>query len=170
LHLFGSEYYMRPMPQAARLLDRHPVLRRLSGQVIFRMLEEEGLPEARIGAALDCFEAAKAAHLELLRRAADPAERAARPWVLLRLDPAGPAEPACAKCAALRHALIPADRPDLAELLPPYGLGCGLAATLASDADLAGLDPAPAPLDPARLPTRALFCAARGLDGPAGGA
>lgn len=158
--------YMRPMPPAARLIDRHPVLRRLSGQVIFRMLEEEGLDEARIGAALDCFEAAKAAHLDLLRRAADPQERAARPWVLLRADPEDPAAPVCADCAALRHAVIPADHPDLAELLPPYGLGCGLCAELAADADLARLDPAPAPLDPARLPGLALFCAARGLDNP----
>lgn len=153
--------YMRPMPPAAHLLDRHPVLRRLSGQAIWRLLEEEGLPEARIALALESFEAAKAAHLDLLRRAADPAQRAARPWVLLRLDPAGPA---CAACAALRHGLLPAGHPDLAALVPPYGLGCGLAASLAGDADLAGLDPAPAPLDPARLPGPALFCACRGLD------
>ncbi|MEW5774297.1 MAG: hypothetical protein AB1916_12325 [Thermodesulfobacteriota bacterium] len=153
------------MPPAARLLDLHPVLRRLSGQVIFRLLEEEELPEERIAAALDCFEAAKAAHVDLLRRAADPAERAARPWVLLR--PA-PGAPACAGCADLRHGLLAADRPDLAELLPPYGLGCGLSADLAGDADLAGLDPAPAPLDPARLPARSLFCVCRGLDSPDG--
>jgi hypothetical protein len=149
------------MPPAAQLLDRHPVLRRLSGQVIWRLLEEEGLPEARIALALESFEAAKAAHVELLRRSADPAERAARPWVLLRLAPGGPA---CAACAALRHALLPADRPDLAQIIPPYGLGCGLAASLAADADLAGLDPAPALLDPGRLPATALFCACRGLD------
>lgn len=157
---------MRPMPTPASLLDRHPVLRRLSGQVIFRLLEEEGLDETRIAAALDAFEAAKAAHLNLLRRAADPAERAARPWVLLRL---APASPACAGCSILAHGVLPADHPGLAELLPPYGLGCALAADLASDADLAGLDPASRPLDPARLPARTLFCAARGLDRPDGG-
>lgn len=136
--------YMRPMPPAAHLLDRHPVLRRLSGQVIWRLLEEEGLPETRIALALESFEAAKAAHLDLLR-----------------LDPAGPA---CAACAALRHGLLPAGHPDLAQIIPPYGLGCGLAACLAAEADLAGLDPAPALLDAARLPGRALFCACRGLD------
>lgn len=155
--------YMRPMSSAARLLDRHPLLRRLSGQAIWNLLEEEGLPEARINDALDSFEAAKAACVDLLRRAADPAERATRPWVLLRLDPAAPA---CPDCAALRHGVVAADHPDLAIFLPPFGLGCALSAELVGDAALAGLAPAARPLERERLPACGIFCAARGL-GPA---
>ena len=144
---------------AARILDRHPLLRRLSGQAIWNLLEEEGLSEDHIAVALDRFEAAKAACVDLLYRAADPAERAARPWVLLRRDPAAPA---CPGCAALQHRLAAASDLDLADLLPPFGLGCALTAELAGEADLAGLAPAPAPLDRARLPAREIFCAARG--------
>ncbi len=146
-------------PPAARLLDLHPLLRRLSGQAIWNLLEEEGLSEDHIALALDRFEAAKAACVDLLARAADPAQRAARPWVLLRL---APGLPACPGCAALHHTVLAADHPDLAGLIPPFGLGCALAAELAGEADLAGL--ATAPLRRELLPARELFCAARGLD------
>ena len=156
--------YMRPMLPAARILDRHPLLRRLSGQAIWNLLEEEGLPEDHIAVALDRFEAAKAACVDLLSRAADPTQRAARPWVLLRRDPG---LPACPGCAALHHTVLAADLPELTELIPPYGLGCALFATLAGDADLAGLTPAAAPLRREQLPGRELFCASRSL-APAG--
>ena len=56
---------MRTMLPAARLLDRHPLLRRLSGQAIWNLLEEDGLPESAIGEYLDRFEAAKAEGIEV---------------------------------------------------------------------------------------------------------
>lgn len=143
------------MSAPAALLERHPLLRRLSGQAVWRLLEEGGAPEQRITAFLDRFEQAKAAVLDILRRAADPAERAARPWVLLRLAPGAAA---CDRCRNLHHVLAPATHPDLPRLLPPFGLGCGLRAGLAGAAELAALDPAPAPLAESLAPEHALLC------------
>lgn len=109
----------------AALLEAHPTLRRLSGQVVWCMFEEADSPAAHAQAFLDRYEAVKAGVLPLVAAALEAGEpgRAedAAPWVRLRVD--GPGTP-CAACAALDGRCLRLDGPGALAFLPPFALGC----------------------------------------------
>ncbi|AGW13679.1 hypothetical protein [Megalodesulfovibrio gigas] len=106
---------MTPWWNESSLKRAHPFYGCVTGQALFYLLQEHELPEARIQALLDQFEAGKAVLVDLLN--------AAPPTVRLRV-----AAGACAQCAALDGMTLPGDHPELVTLLPPYGLGCRVTA------------------------------------------
>lgn len=109
----------------AALLEAHPTLRRLSGQVVWCLFEDAETPAAHAQAFLDRYEATKAEALPLLAAALaapdTPGGKDAAPWVRIRVDGPGPA---CAACAALDGRLLHLDGPGALAFLPPFALGC----------------------------------------------
>jgi hypothetical protein len=107
------------MPSDFTLLDRHPVLRRLSGQIIWNLFEEyEVAPEA-IDAFLRLYEETRRHVADTLRMA--DAKKAPNSCVIVQLSRR---HNLCPACTAMEGIHIPLEHPHLAELLPPYGLGC----------------------------------------------
>ncbi len=105
-------------PPPARLVEAHPTLRRLTGQVVWCLLEEsEAAPEDQ-RAFMDRYEAARAEALPLVAAALDP-QRA--PWVRIVADGPGPG---CERCGALDGLVLRLDGPQALAWLPPWGLGC----------------------------------------------
>lgn len=109
----------------AALLEAHPTLRRLSGQVVWCLFEDAETPAAHAQAFLDRYEATKAEALPLLAAAlaapGAPGGEDAAPWVRIRVDGPGPA---CAACAALDGRCLRLDGPGALAFLPPFALGC----------------------------------------------
>jgi len=109
----------------AALLEAHPTLRRLSGQVVWCLFEDAETPAAHAQAFLDRYEAAKAEALPLVAAALAapdaPGGEGAAPWVRIRVD--GPGQP-CAACAALDGQCLRLDGPGALAFLPPFALGC----------------------------------------------
>jgi hypothetical protein len=103
----------------SELLQKHKLLSKLSGQVVWNLAEEAGADQSQLDAFMDFFEAQKAraaALLEALARDPDG-------WLILDLDPAAAACPGCARLAGLA---VPGTHPALLDYLPPFGLGCPL--------------------------------------------
>lgn len=118
----------KPLSTAA-LIEAHPVLRRLTGQVIWVMFEEaEATPEA-IQAFLDRYEQVKAETLPLVEAALDPG---AAP--LVRIETDGPGRRWCEHCARMHDKLLRLDGPQALAFLPPYSMGCRARAVAADDA------------------------------------
>ncbi|OLN24751.1 hypothetical protein DVDV_3960 [Desulfovibrio sp. DV] len=130
---------MHPTP--AQLLQKHKLFSKLSGQVVWNLAEEAGADESQLDAFMAFFEAQKeraTALLEALARDPDS-------WLILELDAAAAACPACTRLAGLA---VPATHPDLLDYLPPFGLGCPLTGrpglpAQAQDRAAASLPPAP---------------------------
>lgn len=150
-------------PESARtlLLETHPLFRRLSGQIVWLLLEEQELSEAAIGAFLDRIEELRQATIQLMVDVA--AGHGPAYLELVRGDGGNPLAAApeyargetCADCARIAGRVIDTSAPDWQTLLPPYGLGCRLCArpwTRPEAPDTALL------LSPAELPTPKLTC------------
>lgn len=108
---------MQPTP--AKLLQKHKLFCKLSGQVVWNLADEAGADANQLDAFMDFFEAQKAraaALLEALGRDPDV-------WLILELDDPQTACPACSRLAGLA---VPATHPDILDYLPPFGLGCPL--------------------------------------------
>ncbi|MHC1791685.1 hypothetical protein [Solidesulfovibrio sp.] len=106
-------------PSPAKLLQKHKLLSKLSGQVVWNLAEEAGADASQLEAFMDFFEAQKARAVALLEALADDPDA----WLILELDEASPACPACTRLAGLA---VPATHPDMPDYLPPFGLGCPL--------------------------------------------
>lgn len=130
-----------PNPQnfPPALVDCHPLLRRLSGQVIWCMFEEYEADPADIDAFLQWYEARRAEALSLIARVQDPVPSG--DIAALRIDVQNTPN-TCDFCAALSGKYIDASDPDLPNLMPPYGLGCAARAVAVTPEDAAALDPA----------------------------
>ncbi len=105
-----------PSSFAPATLEAHPLLRRLSGQAIWLLLEERGVGEEAIGEFLDRWNARRAEALEALDRLLDPNGAAAGMRIVVP-------EGACPDCAPA-GLVVPAGHPFLAALCPPYALDC----------------------------------------------
>lgn len=117
------------------LLDLHPLLSRLSGEVIWMLFEEEGVDASRIDSFFAFFEQELRETVELIRRLSAP-ENLDAVFVRIERNPelaaiAGDI-PACPTCAALAGKVIPAATPGLMRWLPPFSLGCRLRAVCIS--------------------------------------
>lgn len=107
------------MPSDYALLDLHPVLRKLSGQIIWHMFEEYDADPADIDAFLLLYEEARRQYVATLRAATT--KTAAEMCVAVTLNRQ---HNICSHCSEINGIYIPLDHPSLASILPPYGLGC----------------------------------------------
>jgi hypothetical protein len=123
-----------------QLQELHPLFRRLSGQVVWLLFEERGVPEAEIQAFSDLYEAEKRRSLELLAAALDRGD-----YTHLLLEKARQEE-ICRYCASAADSVIPLDDPELPSMFPPYGLGCAIRPRLLTLREFSALErPLPAP-------------------------
>ncbi len=139
-----------------QLLAQHPLLSKLSGQVVWMLFEEEGVDAACIDSFFDYFGRMLGDTVALMRRVQNPQDQGAA-FVRLEPDPelvafAGTI-PMCSRCAALSGLVLPSDSPDLFRWLPPYSLGCRLRPVCisAEEAALAPRLPAGSPPPTIRL-------------------
>lgn len=133
-------------------MQQHKLFSRLSGQVVWNLAEEAGASVPQLDAFMEFFEAQKARAAALLTALADAPDAGV---ALFCDDPAA----ACPACARLHGAVIAAARPDVLDYLPPFGLGCRLAARPATAQEV--LAAADAPLPPP--PPHTLCCDVRPL-------
>ncbi|BBD06760.1 hypothetical protein [Desulfovibrio ferrophilus] len=110
-------------PTTAQLLDRHPLLRRLSGQIVWLMFEEHDADPDDIQAFLDRMQPVMNGSAELIEAILSGEELYAR----IRRD--GKGVP-CEKCTAMEGKAIALHQEGAEQLLPPYGLGCPLRAEI----------------------------------------
>lgn len=104
-----------------RLLDLHPLFRRLSGEIVWLMFEEHDADPDDIQAFMDNLHSLLGRTTELIETVL------AGEQLQARIVSEG-AEPRCEACARLMGRAIDLDREDALTLLPPYGLGCPLRA------------------------------------------
>ncbi len=124
-----------------KLLARHPLLSKLSGEVIWMLFEEEGVDAKTIDSFFDYFGRLLRETVALMGRLLDPDDTGAS-YFRIRQCPeivafAG-AAPFCSSCATLSGLVIPVSQPDFTRWLPPYSLGCRLRAECLSAEEAAG--------------------------------
>lgn len=117
------------------LLQLHPLLSRLSGQVVWCLLEERGVEPDAVHAFMDGFEALKRETSLLLEKLMQAKES-----IVLRIKPVVELEayPLCPDCLLFSgmHLCIGPDEKEAAlRFLPPFGLGCPLRAEIVEGCD-----------------------------------
>ena len=106
-----------------KLSNAHPLFSRLSGQVLWVLMEEHGVSEADIDAFMDHAMQWRESHLTVMHDLLEHPEQ----YMQITIDTVEglPQEQhACATCENLRGKVLPASHPDLIAMLPPYSLGC----------------------------------------------
>ncbi|SKA69295.1 hypothetical protein [Desulfobaculum bizertense] len=113
------------------VVECHPLIRRLSGQVIWCMFEEYDANPGDIQAFLDRYDKRKTRTLEIIARAksGDPTLAG------IRLELTLPAK-ACPICRRLSGKFIPVSDERFYSFLPPFGLGCAARAVALSPEEL----------------------------------
>lgn len=105
------------MPDRKQLAELHPLFNRLSGQVIWTLLEDNDATPEEADLFMTRYFAWRDAVLDTMQRMyANP-----RGFVVLRTQDCGRA---CPKCARLDGHYFSAAMPDLADHLPPFSIGC----------------------------------------------
>ena len=107
----------------ARLLDLHPLFRRLSGEVVWLMFEEHDADPEDIQAFMDDMHDLLRGTTKLIE-ASLSGER-----VRARIVAEGNRRP-CEACARILGKTIALEREGAEKLLPPYALGCPLRAKI----------------------------------------
>jgi len=126
--------------------NAHPLIRRLSGEVVWLLLEERGVPDAEIQAFMERWETPTFSSLRALERLLAPG---AQGGLRILIRGAGNTA-ACPRCAALDGLIVPAGHPSLVALCPPYAVNCPARAEFLEPGDptleraLAPHDPGPA--------------------------
>lgn len=103
----------------AQILDRHPLFRRLSGQIVWYMFEENEAREEDLHAFMDRINDLREEVLEQTELALEKEE------MFLRIEQHGPQAP-CERCAKLVGKHIQLNMEQSEKMLPPYALGCPL--------------------------------------------
>ncbi|WP_430735090.1 hypothetical protein [Halodesulfovibrio aestuarii] len=117
------------------LSNIHPLFSRLSGEVIWLLMEEHDASSEDINVFMDNVMAWRSAHLQNMRRLFENKEL----YLQITVDRVGdiPADQeACITCEKLSGKIIPASHPDLISLLPPYSLGCRCRGKIITKAEL----------------------------------
>ncbi len=112
---------------AKELRAMHPLYRRLSGEVLWLFLEEQGLGPEECDSLMQHFLQEMEDNLRVMQKLLAHPER----FLFLQL-PHEHAARACPECAALHGMLLPATRPDWLNFMPPFGIGCPLKASALS--------------------------------------
>lgn len=122
--------YIRRMKEYAQFIEQHPMFRRLSGQVIWALLEENDATQDECGLFMDSFYERFQNMVRVLARTQSHPNGFIRITAgqahekLMRDAKQGCAS--CTACASLAGTIYPASMPQLIEHLPPYSLGCSL--------------------------------------------
>ena len=119
----------------ATLSNLHPLFTRLSGQVIWLLMEEHDASSEDVNAYMDNVMAWKTAHLQTMRRVLEDNNL----YVQITVDHIGDIptdQEACKTCESLSDKIIPASHPDLISMLPPYSLGCRCRGKIITEAEL----------------------------------
>lgn len=103
----------------AQILDRHPLFRRLSGQIVWYMFEEHEARDIDTEAFMDRMEAQREEVLEQVELALEQEE------MFVKISTASGTVP-CEHCAQMTGRYIDLSTPGAERLLPPYALGCPL--------------------------------------------
>lgn len=138
-------------PEAKELMSRHPLFKRLTGQVVWTLLEEAGLDPDAIDAFMSRFEKLRAETLDLL-------DELDNEGGALEITEHSTICASCESCAGLVGHCIPGDVPDPIRLMPPYGLGCRLTARHLQPATLLANTEARLLIDPDDLPGGGPLC------------
>ena len=115
-----------------KLVDRHPLLARLTGQVVWNLAEEAGADDDECGLFMDHYVAWRGAALAVLERLRDAPGGGLR----LMVDDEDRAA-ACPECMALHGVVLSGTHPDLAAWLPPFSIGCHCRAEYVEAAEMA---------------------------------
>lgn len=97
--------------------EQHPLFRRLTGQVVWLLFEEQGAAPENIDAFMEALLSMRKQQLEVM------ATLMQNPELLLRITVAEQGPP-CTQCAIYDGGLLPASHPNLLLWLPPFSLGC----------------------------------------------
>lgn len=153
----GTSQASGGLPATGRLVDSHPLLARLTGQVVWNLAEEAGADDDECGLFMDHYAAWRGAALAVLERLRDAPGGGLR-LVMDDGDRAG----ACPECVALHGVVLAGTHPDLAAWLPPFSIGCHCRAEYVEAAEMAVAGPhlPPAGLRP---PAHRLCCPRRPL-------
>lgn len=143
------------MHDIKKLIESHPLYRRLSGQVIWLLFEERDVSETRINAFLERYEAEKLQNLAVMAAALDAS--AGQRYSHLLLEPSR-TENRCERCGEHSGKAISLSRPGLEKWLPPFGLGCALRPRLLSRSDYEALGSLPEVCDSCAPPETRLLC------------
>lgn len=117
------------------LSNLHPLFTRLSGQVIWLLMEEHDASSEDVDAFMDNVMAWKSAHLQTMRRLLED-KKLYLQIAVDRIDDIPADQEACIKCESLSNKIIPASHPDLISMLPPYSLGCRCRGKIITEAEL----------------------------------
>lgn len=142
------------MPYSAeskQLLAEHPLFKRLTGQVVWTLLEEAGLDPDAIDAFMDRYERLKAETIALIKELDEEGGA-------LQIIRDGSERSACDSCNLLVGHCIPGDVIHPIRLMPPYGLGCRLRVRHLPPAELFGNTEARLLLETEDLPQNGPLC------------
>jgi len=118
------------------LLDTHPLFNRLTGQVVWMLFEEHGVPLEDIEGFMLRFAEMKAQTASLLRSLrAGP-----QLWMQLFVPQDIQGVELCEDCLALAGKAIHASHPALIDFVPPFSLGCRLQTRLLDSSDFQRLN------------------------------
>lgn len=129
---------MKKTPITAHTVECHPLIRRLSGQVIWCMFEEYEADPDDIQTFLDTYEETKAHTLALIARIQDPVPDSDLAAIRIDVEDTGST---CEFCKSLHGKYFRTTHANAASLVPPFGLGCAAKATPISPEELAALAP-----------------------------
>lgn len=105
------------------LSNLHPLFTRLSGQVVWLLMEEHDASSEDVNAFMDNVMAWRSAHLQNMRELLEDNSL----YMQITVDHIGDIpvdQEACKTCEALNGKIIPASHPEIISMLPPYSLGC----------------------------------------------
>ncbi|MFI3270484.1 MAG: hypothetical protein R3Y11_00015 [Pseudomonadota bacterium] len=121
------------MKENAQFIEQHPMFRRLSGQVIWALLEENDASQEECGLFMDTFYERFQAMVRVLARTKSHPSGYIRITAGKAHDILPTALPTgaegckgCVGCSSLAGTIYPASMPKLIEHLPPYSIGCSL--------------------------------------------
>ncbi|NJB67641.1 hypothetical protein GGQ74_001281 [Desulfobaculum xiamenense] len=136
------------------IIESHPLVRRLSGQIIWCMFEEYDAAPEDIQAFLDLYDAERARALSAVSRIVAPTADDNTGGIMIRLRDTGHV---CPFCEALNGRFLPVGHPELLHFLPPFGLGCAAYAEVLTREQVAAL-PAAQRIDTSLVPPCDLTC------------
>ncbi|SIN69723.1 hypothetical protein [Halodesulfovibrio marinisediminis] len=136
------------------LSNLHPLFTRLSGQVIWLLMEENEASPEDLNAFMDNVMAWRSNHLQTMRNLIED-KKLYMQITVDRIEDIPEDQEACTTCESLCGKIIPASHPDLIAMLPPYSLGCRCRGEIITESEL---PESPDFLTPEDCPKHSFMC------------